>query len=199
MNGETNFMEKLTQLKQTIEPYKAIIRFVLVLFLANVFWKLSIQGDENKFEEVFLWGNIDITGIFNIVTRNVADTVYYILHHILGMDVKRFDFFVFRFETGKAIGIMWGCSGIKQIFIFTMILLFSYGSWKNKLWFIPLGILICYLTNILRILMLSLISYAYPTQVELFHDYIFKYLFYGIIFLIWLVWNEKFGYEAKHT
>jgi exosortase/archaeosortase family protein len=191
-------MEKLTQIKYVIEPYKAVIRFVMVLFLANIFWKLSVQGDSDGLGQVLLWGNIDISGFFTLITGNVADVVYYILHDILGMEIKRVDF-IFRFETGKAIGIIWGCSGIKQIFIFTMILLFSYGSLKDKLWFIPLGILICYSVNILRILLLSLISYAYPEQVNFFHDYIFKYVFYGIIFLIWLVWNEKFGYEkAEH-
>ena len=32
----------------------------------------------------------------------------------------------------------------------------------------------------------------YPDQFELWHEHILKYAFYGLIFLIWALWNEKF-------
>jgi len=189
-------MGKLDQIKEFIEPYKGIIRFLLAMFIANIVWKISIIEDENSVGEVLLWQFADISGFFHIVTQQVSDSVYFILHRILGMDVRMNDF-IFRFDTGETIRIVWGCSGVKQMFIFTVIMLFSYGSWKHKLWFIPLGILICHGINIVRILVLGLIAYRYPAQLDLFHTYIFKYVFYGIIFLIWLVWNEKFGYEKE--
>jgi exosortase family protein XrtF len=106
--------------------------------------------------------------------------------------------FIFQFDTGENIRIVWGCSGIKQMFIFAVIMLSSYGSWKHKAWFIPAGLFACLAINIVRIAVLSLISYAYPNQLDLFHSYIFKYAYYGVIFLIWLVWNEKFGYEKRN-
>jgi len=187
-------MEKLEQIKKIIEPYRGIIRFLLAMFIANIIWKISITEDEHSVGEVLLWNFADISGFFHIVTQQVSDSVYFILHKILGMNVTEHNF-IFRFDTGKVIRIVWGCSGVKQMFIFTVIMLFSYGSWKHKLWFIPLGILVCHGINIIRILMLALIAYQYPSQLSLFHDYIFKYAFYGIIFLIWIVWNEKFGYE----
>ncbi len=187
-------MEKLEQIKKIIEPYRGIIRFLLAMFIANIVWKISITEDEYSLSEVLLWNFADISGFFYIVARQVSDSVYFILHNVLGMNVMEHNF-IFRFDTGAVVRIVWGCSGVKQIFIFTVVMLFSYGSWKHKLWFIPLGALICHSVNIVRILFLALIVYRYPSQFDLFHIYIFKYAFYGIIFLIWIVWNEKFGYE----
>jgi len=188
-------MENLDKIKEFIEPYKGIIRFLLAMFVANIVWKISVTGNENGIDAVMLWQFIDISGFFHVITQQVSDSVYFILHRILGMDIKVNSYFMFRFDTGEMVHIVWGCSGVKQMFIFTVIMLFSYGSWKHKLWFIPLGVLICHGINIIRILVLCLIAYRYPNQLDLFHTYIFKYVFYGIIFLIWLVWNEKFGYE----
>ncbi len=187
-------MEKLGQVKKIIKPYMGIIRFLLAMFIANIVWKISITEDEHSVSEVLLWNFTDISGLFRLVTQQVSDTVYFVLHNLLGMNIIEHDF-IFRFDTGAIIRIVWGCSGVKQMFIFTVIMLFSYGSWKHKLWFIPLGVLICHGVNIVRIVLLALIAYRYPAQVDLFHTYIFKYAFYGIIFLIWIVWNEKFGYE----
>lgn len=191
-------MGKLDQIREFIEPYKGIVRFLLAMFIANIVWKISITGNENGVGEVLLWQLADISGFFHVVTQQVSDSVYFILHKILGMDVRMTNF-IFRFDTGETIRIVWGCSGVKQMFIFTVIMLFSYGSRKHKLWFIPLGLLICYGVNIARILMLGLIAYRYPAQLNLFHAYIFKYVFYGVMFLIWLIWNEKFGYEKKES
>jgi hypothetical protein len=29
------------------------------------------------------------------------------------------------------------------------------------------------------------------------HEQVFKYLFYGVIFLVWVVWEEKFNLKTK--
>ena len=187
-------MEKLSRIKEFIKPYRGVICFLLAMFIANIFWKISIKGNEYGMSEILLWQIVDISGFFRIVTQQVSDSVYFILQGILGMDVSQ-NGLLLRFNTGENIGIIWGCSGIKQIFIFLIIMTFSYGSWKNKLWFIPLGILICYGVNVIRISVLCLIAYSYPNHLDLYHTYIFKYAFYGIIFLIWFGWNEKFGSE----
>ena len=191
-------MIKIDQVKEFIQPYKGIICFLIAMFVANIVWKISIKGEEHGLSEVLLWQMVDVSGFFHIITQQISDSVYFILHKILGMNIEMKDF-VFLFDTGEAIRIIWGCSGIKQIFIFLIIMLFSYGSWKHKLWFIPLGMFVCYGINIIRIMVLCLIAYSYPNRLDLFHTYIFKYIFYGIIFLIWIVWNEKFGYEKKES
>ena len=59
--------------------------------------------------------------------------------------------------------------------------------WLHKLWFIPFGWLCCYLFNILRIFIIALFIEHHPEWFHVLHDYIFKYLFYGMLFGLW-VW-----------
>jgi exosortase/archaeosortase family protein len=69
-------------------------------------------------------------------------------------------------------------------------MLVARGDWKKKLWFIPLGIALCYVINIVRITAITLIVREHQDLFHLFHDFIFKYLYYGIIFLMWVFWEE---------
>ena len=79
-------------------------------------------------------------------------------------------------HNGGALCIVWGCNGIKQSFIFTMIMLFARGPMKHKLWFIPLGLLCVYLINISRLLFLAYIVRDYPNSFEFWHSGVTKYV-----------------------
>jgi exosortase/archaeosortase family protein len=95
-----------------------------------------------------------------------------------------------HYFNGNGVRIVWGCTGIKQSFIFLSVMLLARGSWKNKLWFIPLGLFLCYLINVVRITAITAIVKHHPEAFEMLHGYLFKYLYYGLIFLIWIFWEE---------
>ena len=63
--------------------------------------------------------------------------------------------------------------------------------WIKKLWYIPLGWFCCYIFNMLRIFIIALIIEQHRNWFPVMHDYIFKYLFYGILFVMWLIFVEK--------
>jgi exosortase/archaeosortase family protein len=67
------------------------------------------------------------------------------------------------------------------------------GKIKNKLWFIPLGILIIHLTNIIRILALAIIAYKSPNYLEFNHNYTFTVSVYIIVFALWMIWTLYFS------
>ena len=77
------------------------------------------------------------------------------------------------------------------------------GPWKHKAWYIPAGLVIIEWTNVVRICGVLLMQVWWPNiHIHLFgndintfrlaHDYIFKVFFYLIIFLMWVLWVEKF-------
>ncbi|HPW95352.1 MAG TPA: archaeosortase/exosortase family protein, partial [Paludibacteraceae bacterium] len=76
-------------------------------------------------------------------------------------------------------------------YIFTCIILFSRGSWKHKAWFIPAGVLVCFLINIVRIIILVVVIENHQAIFKVLHESVLKYIFYGIIFLMWVLWEEK--------
>jgi exosortase/archaeosortase family protein len=75
-----------------------------------------------------------------------------------------------------------------------VIMIFFPGPWKHKLWYIPTGILVIHLTNLVRIAGLAILRLPFPDPkfFHFFHDYIFKTFFYVVIFLMWYIWYEKF-------
>ncbi|HSG68216.1 MAG TPA: archaeosortase/exosortase family protein [Bacteroidales bacterium] len=82
------------------------------------------------------------------------------------------------------------CSGLKQILQYSMLIIFFPGPWKKKLWFIPLGVIILHITNVFRVVGLAIVMNNWPWYWEFSHDYIFRPLFYVVIFGLWLVWEE---------
>lgn len=84
-----------------------------------------------------------------------------------------------------------GCSGFQQIVQFMLFFAIIKGRTINKLWFIPAGALIIHITNIIRMVGLFITLQYLPAYFDFFHVYIFKVIFYGVIFLMWMVWVEK--------
>jgi exosortase/archaeosortase family protein len=87
--------------------------------------------------------------------------------------------------------VVWGCTAIKQSFIFLCIMLITPGPEKHKFWYIPLGLILIYFINVFRIFAITLICKDYPQYFYFLHYYLFKYIFYVLIFFIWIFWEEK--------
>jgi len=62
------------------------------------------------------------------------------------------------------------------------------GTIQKYLWFIPLGITILYIANLLRIYLIGMIVLYFPNYIEWAHDYVFPGIIYGTTFLLWVVW-----------
>ena len=172
------------------ESYRGIVLFMVTLLLANIVWKLSIAGDDavNTTSVVTLWG-MNVSMPFDLMASNVAKSVSAILN-VCGTHVTVSDENVIRHDNGHAVRIIWACSGLKQMYIFFCIFLCSRGPWKKKLYIIPLGILLVHLTNVLRIVIIAASVKNHHEWFHFLHEYLTKYGFYVIIFLIWVVWEE---------
>jgi len=183
----------MRKLLSKIEPYKDLLIFVVALLGANLVWKLLIRGDESG-DIVTLLG-YDISNVFNQSVAHIAMLVAWLIEPIRPT-------FYFQepaslcFENGISVHVVWSCSAIKQSFIWLVIMSVTRGAWRHKAWFIPLGLICIYLFNIFRIFLITISMENHPDYFEVLHTYILKYLFYGMIFLLWLGWNkrwERFG------
>jgi exosortase/archaeosortase family protein len=114
----------------------------------------------------------------------------WIVQNMLGMEVSVSDKTIFWANQGY-IKITYGCSGLKQMIQFSLLMLVFPGPWKHKLWFIPLGILIVHITNLFRIVGLGVVIVTIPDYWDFSHDYVFRPFFYVVIFGLWIFWVEK--------
>ena len=99
------------------------------------------------------------------------------------------------------------CASLKQWLHWIFLMVIFPGPWKHKLWYIPAGLVIIEWTNVIRICGVLLMQIWWPNiniriggadinTFQLAHDYIFKVFFYFVIFLMWVLWVEKFHNKA---
>jgi exosortase/archaeosortase family protein len=93
--------------------------------------------------------------------------------------------------AGGYVGINHSCSGFKQFLQWIVLMALYPGSWKKKLWYIPIGLVVVHLVNLLRIFGLSVQLFYYPQYFDFAHDYIYRPMFYAAMFALWVLWNEK--------
>lgn len=84
------------------------------------------------------------------------------------------------------------CACLKQWMHWLFLMILFPGPWKHKLWYIPAGLVIIEWTNAIRICGILMMQIPLPNSFHLAHDYVFKVFFYLVIFLMWVLWVEKF-------
>ena len=170
--------------------YRDILVFAVCLFAANYFWKFTVKGDDGT--NSVLWFGLNISWPFRVLSEHVAQMAYGFtcfftdtVHFIAPRTVA--------FNSGFSYEVVWSCTALKQSFIWLIIMLFARGSWQRKLWFIPLGWLVAYAFNILRIAAIGLLCEHHPDLFSFYHEFLFKYLFYAVLFALWVWWIERLG------
>lgn len=139
--------------------------------------------------KLILWGQYDVYGFFSAVSVFEARIVEFTVRHIFGGDIKRFTDTLCNPEVGSCITISWDCTGLKQLLEFFFIILLYPACHKKKLWYIPAGLVILFGFNIIRLLFVYSSGKGGFEAMDNMH-HIFKFLYNGLIFLFWLIWNE---------
>ncbi len=96
-----------------------------------------------------------------------------------------------------AIPIVEGCNSVSIIILFLSFIIAFSGSLKATIIFGLVGTFIIYVINILRILALSKLLYMYPEYQGVLHDLFFPAIIYGTVFILWVIWVNKFSYLKK--
>ena len=107
-------LNNLEHIKETLRPYIDIILFVVALLAANYFWKFTVLGDEDGIQVT--WFGMDITRPFDAMSEHISSVVYWLLS-LTNDHVYFFEPNLIHFETGTGTRIVWGCTGLKQSFI----------------------------------------------------------------------------------
>ena len=148
--------------------------------------------------------------VYSLMVWSV-DMVYsqscWVLDHVLRIDIttispKRLIATVNSNGDFARVVIAPECASLKQWMHWIFLMVLFPGPWKHKLWYIPAGLVVIEWTNVVRICGVLLMQIPFPNSFHLAHDYIFKVFFYLVIFLMWMLWVEKFynpSLKAKHS
>jgi exosortase/archaeosortase family protein len=183
-------MNKLKQLFISLKPYKGILYFLVLLFVFHFSWKIAIDGDIDG-NYMYLFGKDITPAWFHTACLWLTSSIVWFIHLLpYTQDLIKEPTLLYFPDGGIKISIVWGCTGIKQMSIFAGIILFYWGPFLKKLWYIPLGCIILTAYNIIRIGLIVVFTRGYPERFDPLHDGIFRYIYYTIVFLLWVYWED---------
>lgn len=155
---------------------KAIVAYLLWFFIYEQ-WLVKVGWFDD-----FVIENLILLSGYLIELFNYN---YFVYDHVIGIDGSH----------GVYIGVP--CNGIELIALFVGFIAIFNGSWKNKLWYIPLGVILIHLLNVLRVFILILIEKHNPEILEFNHKYTFTIIMYLLVFFGWMIWVKKYSKSSK--
>ncbi len=95
--------------------------------------------------------------------------------------------------------IIEGCNGLSVIVLFISFVVAFSGKLKPTILFIIGGSLLIHVLNVARIALLCISMYYFPKQEHLLHGVVFPLFIYGGVFILWIIWVNKFSKYATKT
>ena len=162
-----------------------MIRFLIVGFVLYITWFAIYEWWIHPLK----W--VDKAVIDN--TLNISHAILIKLGYVAELNGSR----MIRIEGTPGLFIGDTCNGISLFALFTIFIIAFPGNIISKFFFIPIGIFVIHLLNIIRVVILSIIeTYSY-TWTEFNHTYTFTIIIYAYIFFMWLFWINKYSSVKK--
>lgn len=133
-----------------------------------------------------------VIGAADWLAKQVFESALWVNRSILGLSIVTSEPNTMWFSNNGYVAVNESCSGLKQFYQIAVLFILFPGPWKHKLWYIPMGIVVMFFTNVFRIVALSVMVIWKPEYWDFTHDWILRPFFYVVIFSLWVIWVEKF-------
>ncbi|WP_282072717.1 exosortase family protein XrtF [Polaribacter atrinae] len=178
-----------------MKNYKSIIIF-LIKFFVTYFLLVTIYNSylQHSQEKEGVYKTASITTLVADQTVKVLTFFGYnveAIQHDKEVSVK------LVIEGEYTARVIEGCNSISLIILFISFIIAFSGSFKATFLFAIFGSIFIYVVNVLRIAFLTVMIYKFPEQLGILHDLVFPAIIYGAIFLLWVVWVNKFSNLKK--
>lgn len=183
-------------MKKYFLEYRAFLVFLAKFFLSYLILALIYQAYLGQFDAA----KFEIDAFTQFVSDQTVGVIFWLDSAVMQRPNVREASTNILFHDQIIARIVEGCNALSIMILFVAFLISFTGTFKNTLLFGLAGILIIHIFNIARIALLVIAIYYYPASTALLHDIIFPLVIYGIVFLLWLVWINKFSfYATKNT
>jgi exosortase family protein XrtF len=171
--------------------YKPFLLFLGTFFFTYIVLAFIYQFFLDTFE------SNKVDAITRLVAQNTETVLSVFDKSVFIKEDSKESFFTLYLHQKELVRIVEGCNGISLIILFISFVVAFSGNLKNTLLFILGGSLLIYIINVLRIAVLSVLIYSFPSQLHLLHGVLFPLISYSIVFILWVVWVNKFSKYAK--
>lgn len=94
--------------------------------------------------------------------------------------------------------IIEGCNAFSVIILFVSFIMAFASDFKTTFIYSLLGSVLIYVVNLFRIVIINIGLYYYPEYESLLHEIVFPLIIYGMMFLLWVFWVNRFS-KIKRT
>ena len=119
---------------------------------------------------------------------------------VIGLDLLRYDAYgqgnLVYIDDQPVVLVADNCNGLELFALYVGFLLCFPGKWKYKAIFIPVGLLVIFLVNVIREVILSLNYKFFQETFDFNHKYTYVFAVYIVIFLIWRFWLKRYSVIA---
>ncbi|MBT1709604.1 exosortase family protein XrtF [Fulvivirgaceae bacterium PWU5] len=165
-----------------------LLRFVGLYVLTNMLYGVYITAYHPKPDPITHTVTVQTAAVLRATGWNVTTEDHY-----------RQPITNLTFEKQAILAVYEGCSGVNAMLMFLAFIV-AFGPWrKQMLWFIPMGIVVVHLMNLVRISLLFFVSRFLPDAMYFVHKYLFTAFLYAVIFGLWLIWIRKFTRQTAHA
>jgi exosortase/archaeosortase family protein len=165
--------------------YPTVNAFLIRLIIIYLLWKICFH---------IIWQSPSLTISYRHFSLFIIDKM--LSHTACFLDML---YYTTEIDLGErlvkivgTVGVTVGepCIGLGVMAVFFALIAAYPDHHSKKIWFIPLGLLIIYIANIVRISLLAVLVKTDPAIWELNHKFIFKFIIYSIVFLLWKQWIQ---------
>lgn len=180
-------------MKKYIVLYKPFLLFLVKFFLTYIVLAFIYQMFLNSFES----NQTDF--ITKLVAQNTEQLLKLFQADVV-LEENNTDGFIKLIYNQKYVArLIEGCNAISVIILFISFIVSFSGKLKPTFFFIIGGSIAIYFLNVIRIALLCVLIYFFPSQESILHGVFFPLFIYGIVFILWVIWVCKFSLYAKNS
>jgi len=181
--------------KQVFLQYRPFFVFLLRFFVLYAVLTIGYGLYLNQFDEA----RLELDGFTRMVAKQSKS-----LLEVLGKEVEvepsAIEPCMNLIYEGKFVArIIEGCNAVSVMILFAAFVFAFSAKWLKTVGYIVTGCFIIHALNVIRIALLAIALYHYPESEHLLHGVVFPLFIYAVVFVLWVLWLQKFSGYAKHA
>jgi exosortase family protein XrtF len=179
-------------LKNLLLQYKPFLLFLGKFVLSYLILTIIYQSYLNRFDS----SKNEVDSFTQLVAQQTetvlswVDSQSYTMPHLKEPSVRLY------YHNVYISRIIEGCNALSVIILFIAFTVAFTGKIKNTIIFILFGSILIHILNIARIALLCIALYHFPQLEHILHGVIFPLVIYGVVFLLWVIWVNKYSNHA---
>lgn len=178
-------------MKKYLVQFKPFLVFIGTFFAAYILLTIIYKSYLNNFD------SSDVDGITLLVGSHVYWLMDFFNSDVIIQKSMSEPWLEVWYNKDYVIRIVEGCNAVSVMILFISFVIAFSGKFKTTLLFILSGTLFIYILNVARIALLAVLLFRYPEKLHLLHGVLFPLIIYGLVFVLWVLWVNKFSKYAK--